>query len=411
MADEVRYGGLKFEEAIGFFRDKLRLPTATWSDIQHGMHARAFVVAGAVKDELLSDFQASVMQAIESGTTLETFRKDFDRIVAAHGWEYNGGRNWRSRVIFETNVRTAYMAGRYKQMTDPDVIKRRPFWQYRHGDSVVPRPEHLAWNGLVLEATDPWWETHYPPNGWGCKCKVFSRSLRELARLGKTGPDKAPPVVFEEKTLGHHPGAPVVQVPKGIDPGWGYNVGEAAWGRSEALTRMEDTGPWRALDPRGPAQFGRPARVSIDAPMAKLGKPAPKGDEAALRASLSEALGGESAELTDPTGTSVTVTQAIVDHVLEKPDSRWDGREAYFPLIPELIQKPYEIWINFAVSEVSGRVALRRRYVKVIELSRNQTLGMVAELEAGQWVSATYFRGKGTAAAGLRQGKLVYGRE
>jgi hypothetical protein len=42
-----------------------------------------------------------VDKAITGGTTLEDFRKDFDRIVAKHGWDYNGGRNWRSKVIYE----------------------------------------------------------------------------------------------------------------------------------------------------------------------------------------------------------------------------------------------------------------------------------------------------------------------
>ena len=31
------------------------------------------------------------------------------------GWA-NGGRNWRTRVIFETNLRTSYAAGRWQQL-------------------------------------------------------------------------------------------------------------------------------------------------------------------------------------------------------------------------------------------------------------------------------------------------------
>src|SRR3990167_1320138 len=135
----AQYGSLPFDEAIRFFRQKVRLPTRTWTDITHGMHARAFVVAGATKDELLADFQGAIDRAIAEGTTLEQFRRQFDSLVAKHGWEYNGGRNWRSRVIYDTNVRTAYSAGRYEQMTQPDVLAARPFWQYKHGDSVVPR--------------------------------------------------------------------------------------------------------------------------------------------------------------------------------------------------------------------------------------------------------------------------------
>lgn len=37
-------------------------------------------------------------------------------------------------------------------MTDPDVLKRRPYWQYLVGDSKKHRKEHLKLNGLILPA-------------------------------------------------------------------------------------------------------------------------------------------------------------------------------------------------------------------------------------------------------------------
>ena len=221
---EVILEDLPFEEAIAFFRQKLNLPTATWTDIWQLMHTQAFVVAGAVKAELLDDLRRAVDQAIAEGTTLATFRDAFDETVAKHGWRYVGGRNWRTRVILETNIRTAYAAGRWQQMTDPDLLRLRPYLLYRHGDSRDPRPEHLAWDGLVLRADDPWWKTHYPPNGWGCKCRVFSISARELRAMGKSGPDRAPDdgtYVWTDESTGV-----TVTVPNGIDPGWAYNVGE-----------------------------------------------------------------------------------------------------------------------------------------------------------------------------------------
>ena len=73
---------------------------------------------------LVSDLRGAVEQAIAEGTTLETFRRDFDDIVARHGWSYKGGRNWRTEVIYGTNLRTSYAAGRYQQMQDG--AERRP---------------------------------------------------------------------------------------------------------------------------------------------------------------------------------------------------------------------------------------------------------------------------------------------
>lgn len=44
-----------------------------------------------------------------------------------------------------------------------------------HDDSVLhPRPLHAAWGRarLTLRHDHPFWQTHYPPNGWGCQCRV-----------------------------------------------------------------------------------------------------------------------------------------------------------------------------------------------------------------------------------------------
>ncbi|MCC7082171.1 MAG: hypothetical protein IT530_15980, partial [Burkholderiales bacterium] len=185
MANDAEYRDLPFDEAVTFFRQKLNIPTRRWDDLWQGMHARGFMIAGAAKDELLADFRGAVDAAIADGESLAQFRRRFDGIVAKHGWDYNGGRNWRSEVIYATNVRTAYAAGRYAQMADPDVLRAMPFWMYKHGDSVHPRPLHLEWNGTVLPANDPWFRTHFAPNGWGCKCSIVPITRRDLARMGK----------------------------------------------------------------------------------------------------------------------------------------------------------------------------------------------------------------------------------
>ncbi|MGE0388454.1 MAG: phage minor head protein, partial [Gammaproteobacteria bacterium] len=116
---------------------------------------------------------------------------------------------------------------RFAQLTDPDLLKTRPYWRYHHSESVrFPRPEHQAWNGLVLRHDDPWWQAHFPPNGWGCKCRVYAESERTLKRSGKAGPDSAPPTEFVSRRIGARGPAPrTVSVPKGIDPGWDYTPG------------------------------------------------------------------------------------------------------------------------------------------------------------------------------------------
>ncbi len=220
-----QYGDMKFDEAIAFFRDKINLPSEKWSDIIAEMHNRGFTVAGVTKAEQLADFRAAVDAAITDGKTLQEFQKDFDSIVEKHGWDFVGGRIWRAAVIYDNNVTAAHAAGRRQQQRDPDVMRQRPYWRYRHSDvSENPREKHLGWDGLVLAADDPWWDTHYPPNGWGCKCFVETLSKRDLEKMNKTGPDAAPETQYREWK---NPSTGETEtVPEGIDPGWDHAPGE-----------------------------------------------------------------------------------------------------------------------------------------------------------------------------------------
>lgn len=214
MAD-VDYGSLPFEEAIEFFKDKLNIPTEKWNDLWKQQHDVAFMVAGAMKADLLMDLRLAMEKAIKVGTTLAEFRKDFDKTVEKNGWNYTGGRNWRTAIIYDTNMRQSYNAGRERQMANPDLRKRRPYGLYVHGDSRVPRKEHLAWDGKVVPLDDSWWDTHSPANGWNCSCKKFMLSDADVERRGLTVESGENMPFSGERD----------SIPIGIDPGFDYTPG------------------------------------------------------------------------------------------------------------------------------------------------------------------------------------------
>lgn len=178
------------------------------------------MVAGATKADLLADLAAAVDKAISTGTTLEEFRRDFRAIVEKHGWHgWKGegtarGEAWRTKVIYKTNMRTAYAAGRWAQL----MAEGYPLLVYRHGGSLDPRVEHLGWDGLILSRDHPFWTTHAPPNGWGCSCYINgARSEAGAVRLGGK-PGKALPSSWNARD-------PRTDAPKGIDKGWAYAPG------------------------------------------------------------------------------------------------------------------------------------------------------------------------------------------
>lgn len=212
-----------FEEQLAFFKAKLKLPSERWDDILKSAHDRAFIVAGATNADLLNDLHNAVSKAIDQGLGIEAFRKDFDSLVAKHGWTgwtgegSEAGRAWRTMVIYQTNMATSYAAGRYKQLKDPALLSIRPYWKYVHADGVMhPRPLHVSWHGLVLHHEHPFWDTHFPPNGWMCHCRVTAVDEREYLKAQEKGRTEPPEGWQETGQTG---------TPVGIDKGFDYAPG------------------------------------------------------------------------------------------------------------------------------------------------------------------------------------------
>lgn len=257
----VDYGSLPFLEALAFLRAKTNLPTNRWDDLLGNAHDRAFVVAGATAADLLADLRGAVEGSIADGTTLEAFRRQFEDIVHQRGWtgwtgeDTAGGRAWRAQVIYETNLYTSYAAGRHEQMKD--VAAARPYWRYRHSHaSEKPRAEHLAWDGIILRHDDPWWATHAPPNGFGCKCYIETLAARDLEREGV----KVSPRPFDGTYQWENPQTGKLErLPNGVDPGWNYAPGASVYQdqvklRQELADKVADlNAEWRTATREDPA--------------------------------------------------------------------------------------------------------------------------------------------------------------
>jgi hypothetical protein len=408
------YGTVPFREQIEFFRRKLNLPTTSWTDVYAQEHDWAFVVAGANRDEIVADFRQAVQRAIEGGETLDQFRKNFDKIVAKHGWDYNGGRNWRSRVIYETNLRTSYAAGRYEQLQA--LVSVRPYWQYVHSDAVQnPRPHHLSWNGIVLRYDDPWWKYHFGPNGWGCQCTVRALGDRDLQRLGKAGPDTAPPIEFEDVTIGQRsPDGPrVVRVPKGVDPGFEYTPGAA---RHRSATPPERPDP---PIPGSTGGAGLPNARPDDALPAPRAVPAtrllPSGlsEDEYLRRYLAEfgATPERPAIVRDVVGERVVVSRELFTDPQGALKIRKRDRERFLLVLADALKSPDEIWVRLEWIHAAGTAVVRRRYIARFYLEGDPTpLLVVFERGADGWAGVTAFQGVAGSEEGWRVGVRLYRR-
>lgn len=412
MADSI-----PFQEAIDFLAGKVNLPTRRYDDLKAAAHVRAFSVAGVTRDDMLTDFRNAIAKAERDGTGFDEFRRDFDAIVDRTGWKFTARgdteeerRAWRARIIYTTNLRSSYMAGRWTQLMDPDVLRYRPYLQYIHSGAEHPRKMHLSWNGMVLLATDPAWKIMYPQNGWGCGCDVEALSERELKALGKSGPDPSPDMIPYEG-IDPRTGEKELRY-RGIDRGWEYNVGEE-W--LHGLVPPSLRNPLPDFEPVAPAPVDLPAMppATTVAPAQLLGENLTHADYVdAFLAPFS--LKNKAGYYRDRSGGLITVSDRMFEvrdtqgQVTGDKSNKFE-RGRYMKLLADAIINPDEIWVDWA--QVTSGVVLRRSYLKQFLLPNKRSMFVRFEWTSKGWVAVTGFDTRESYIAKFRRGAMLYARK
>ncbi|MEW5763697.1 MAG: phage minor head protein [Acidobacteriota bacterium] len=225
--------------ALDYLRGKDLRPGFSYQDVWGEEHASAFTVAKAMQLDILDDIRGALDSALAKGQTFQQFKKDLAPVLQKKGWwgtkeavdpktgesvTARLGSPRRLRTIFDANTRAAYAAGQWDRIQrTKDAL---PYLLYQLGPSLHHRPEHVAWSGTLLRADDPWWETHMPPNGWGCKCWVRQVGPSEHARLsGREGTRTEAPAEHPREWVNKRTGV-VETVDQGLDPAWARNPGK-----------------------------------------------------------------------------------------------------------------------------------------------------------------------------------------
>jgi hypothetical protein len=260
MPDYTEKPGFSFpgkppREALEFFRKKGLRVGFNFDEVWREEHAAAFTAAKATRLEVLQTLREAVDKAMAEGETFRTFARELRPRLKQLGWYGEGVEVADPRTgevrkvlvglarlkrIYVTNLRTARAAGQWDRIQR--TTASHPYLLYQLGPSREHRPEHQAFNGLLLPADDSFWSTHYPPNGWGCKCwvrqvsKVEHGRLAEKAGIRQQAPDVSPRPWTNRRT------GEVLQVHQGCDPGWDYNVGQTRRGLDAARHAMDGLG-------------------------------------------------------------------------------------------------------------------------------------------------------------------------
>lgn len=403
------------KEAVDYLKAKGYKMGWDYRDVWREEHARAFTVAKAMREDLLADLRRSVERALEKGETLKQFKKGLEGTLEGYGWSgftlgpdgdlIELGTPRRLKTIYDTNMRTARAAGQWERIQRSK--KTNPFLIYQLGPSREHRIEHSNWSGLVLSADDSWWETHYPPNGWGCKCHVRQMSKSEAEAAGI---DQAPPIIrepWENKRTGA-----IEMVPKGLDPGWDTNAGKT---RLFDLSRdLPDCIPGRSRNAEDKKSCIAPlpgqdtwetlGMDSLTAMDSGLFLPAPKRLQKA--ATVGEAhkvvddifRGEATVGVIDTPVETVLFTRDITRHMVLK---REDARERFANYIKIALESPHEVW---ATEYTDG---IRNRYIAVFE-GKEQLAVIVRVNKDGSIFWNAMQRNRLKRMDALRVGSLLY---
>ncbi len=371
--------GLEPKQITAWFEKKGYKISWNWDDVYKEAHTKAFTVAKATQLSVLSELRHQVEKALKEGITLEEFKRNLTGNLRMKGWwgkvkakdvpnvdidkledpekEVTLGSPYRLKNIYTTNLNVAYSRGNYQGMIANTV--NRPYWMYEAVMDNNTRPNHAKLNGKVFRFDDPIWETHYPPNGWGCRCSVRALDDDDL----------------NEMNLNVSSGNDFDNVIK-IDRGWDYNPGKDFFD-------FDDFGKFR-VNPKQKdyTTYGRPSLKNVDEKyFQEAPEQLPKIKDVGIEKFVQ--LVKKEFGLTDKNYTVIDTAdndKAIITYErLKHTWAKQDGREQFLSYIKPTLQNPFEVFLTEYISD-KGYIEYRKNYVSLFKDSKNRSFFTVLRL-------------------------------
>lgn len=219
--------------AMEYFSAKGLQVTFNYFDMIGDAHDQAFTVAKMMDVDLLGQVRKSLDDALANGTSFAEWKRNLEPQLRKAGWwgkkevisnglvsQIQLGSPWRLETIFRTNMQSAYAVGQWQEIIGQADVA--PYLMYDAVDDFRTREQHRLWDNIILPVNHPWWQTHFPPNGYNCRCNTIQLDKEEIEALGLSITTTIPSGNYKwtnPKT------GQVLTIPKGIDPGFDRNPG------------------------------------------------------------------------------------------------------------------------------------------------------------------------------------------
>jgi SPP1 gp7 family putative phage head morphogenesis protein len=173
---------MPFSEAVNFFIERYPRFLDLLDKLAEELDANYSEARQATKHHISQSLQKSLTKAINEGLTYEQWQSNAAETLQDLGIAENG---WYTKVIFRTNLSTAYNTGRLEQQKEN--IENAPYWLYDAIDDDRTSEICQKLNGKIYRADDPIWNEIYPPCHFNCRSGVISLDKEEYKEAIESG--------------------------------------------------------------------------------------------------------------------------------------------------------------------------------------------------------------------------------
>jgi SPP1 gp7 family putative phage head morphogenesis protein len=154
------------------------------------IRARAVCVAHVGNMDALRDLIKKIA-TLPQGADWRKLRREIAQDITPFMSGNETAARKKAELLLRTHGFQAYASGRYEQQREAKAAV--PYWMYLTVGDANVRDEHAALDGKVLPADDPFWQGHYPPWDFGCRCVVAGVTAGQADEIRREDAGKPAP--------------------------------------------------------------------------------------------------------------------------------------------------------------------------------------------------------------------------
>lgn len=185
---DILFAPAPHAEAAAFIKDKPVVAREVFDRLLPEVRARTFMVSGQVPLDVAQKLRDRIADLPQGGDWNAIKRDVADSLSPflgsgdpANAEADRAAAERRAELLLRTHGYQAYSAAQYQVMDrQRDVF---PYWRYQTAQDDRVRDSHAALEGKVLPADDPFWQTHFPPWDFNCRCTVVPLSRGDVEEI------------------------------------------------------------------------------------------------------------------------------------------------------------------------------------------------------------------------------------